>query len=77
MLLFSDDERLLEKLSQLGNQLERLDKTVNWTSFRPALTSIFGNKEKNPAKGGRPPYDYLMMFKGTSKNSYLLSPYFK
>ena len=63
MLLFSDDERLLEKLSQLGNQLERLDKTVNWTSFRPALNRIFGNKEKNPAKGGRPPYDYLMMFK--------------
>lgn len=52
MLLFSDDERLLEKLSQLGNQLERLDKTVNWTMFRPVLNRIFGNKEKNPAKGG-------------------------
>ncbi len=63
MLLFSDNERLLEKLSQLGNQLERLDKTVNWTRFRLALNRIFGNKKKNPAKGGRPPYDYLMMFK--------------
>ncbi|MBG9368250.1 transposase, partial [Streptococcus sp. NLN64] len=63
MLLFSDDERLLEKLSQLGNPLERLDKTVKWAMFLPILNRIFGNSEKDPSKGGRPPYNYLMMFK--------------
>ena len=63
MLLFTDDELLLKKLSQMGNSLERLDSAINWEIFRPALLRIFGNPKKNPSKGGRPPYDYLMMFK--------------
>ena len=63
MLLFSDDERLLEKLSQKGNPLARLDSVMNWEKFRPVLNRIFGNTNKKPANGGRPPYDYLMMFK--------------
>lgn len=29
MLLFTDDELLLEKLSQKGNSLERLDSTIS------------------------------------------------
>ena len=46
MLLFSDDERLLEKLSQKGNPLARLDSVMNWEKFRPVLNRIFGNTNK-------------------------------
>lgn len=63
MNLFTDDERILEKLSEKGNPLERLDKVMDWTLFRPLLSELFGKKEKVIGKGGRPPFDYLMMFK--------------
>lgn len=50
MLLFSDDERLLEKLSQKGNPLARLDSVMNWEKFRPVLNRIFGNTNKGTSK---------------------------
>jgi IS5 family transposase len=31
--------------------------------FRPLLDETFCTDEKDPSKGGRPPYDYVMMFK--------------
>ncbi len=58
--LFDEDERLL-KISALGDPLEKLDKVINWNIFRPALTTALRKEAKGP--GGRPPYDYVMMFK--------------
>ncbi|MGL5915510.1 MAG: IS5 family transposase, partial [Culicoidibacterales bacterium] len=40
--------------------LEKLEKVIDWEIFRPTLNSVF---EKDRSKGGRPPYDYVMMFK--------------
>ena len=57
---FDEDERK-EKLSKLGDSLERLDKVVDWKSFKPILEKAFRKESKGP--GGRPPYDYIMMFK--------------
>ena len=63
MRLFSDDTELLNKLSEKGNPLERLDKAIDWQEFLPILTRIFANPTKNPSIGGRPHLDFLMMFK--------------
>ena len=41
--------------------LQKLDKVINWEIFRPILESELLNKNKG--KGGRPPFDKLLMFK--------------
>lgn len=56
-----DESLRLEKLSQLGDSLEKLNQAINWEIFRPRLTKVFMKQPKGA--GGRPPYDYLMMFK--------------
>ena len=52
--LFDEDERL-QKISALGDPLEKLDKVINWNIFRPTLTTALRKEAKGP--GGRPPYD--------------------
>ena len=60
-LSFWDESRRLDKLSELGDCLVRLQKAINWNLFLPTLKRVFRKTAKGP--GGRPPYDYLMMFK--------------
>lgn len=56
-----DEENRLEKLSKLGDTLEKLDRAIDWEMFRPLLNHAF--KQVPKGAGGRPPYDYVMMFK--------------
>lgn len=58
--LFDQDLRL-SKLSQLGDPLERLGKGVDFELFRQSLEDKLTKSTKG--KGGRPPYDYVLMFK--------------
>ena len=58
---FWDESLRLEKLSQLGDSLERLNKAINWEVFRPTLNKVF--KKEGKGAGGRPPFDYVLMFK--------------
>lgn len=58
---FWDESLRLEKLSQLGDSLERLNKVINWEIFRPTLNKVF--KKEAKGAGGRPPFDYVLMFK--------------
>lgn len=60
MNFFAETERL-EKLAKLDNTLARLNASVDWSLFRHTLNTAF-EKEARGA-GGRPPYDYVMMFK--------------
>lgn len=57
---FDEDERL-EKISKLGDNLEKLNRAVDWEMFRETIEKVF-EKEKKGA-GGRPAYDAVMMFK--------------
>lgn len=56
-----DEENRLEKLSQLGDSLVRLNEVIQWELFRPVLTKALYKEPKGI--GGRPPYDSLLMFK--------------
>jgi IS5 family transposase len=58
--LFDEDFRL-EKISEHGDPLEKLDKYIDWEIFRTYLKKCFKKEAKGP--GGRPPFDYIMMFK--------------
>ena len=56
-----DESQRLEKLSKLGDSLEKLNRAIDWELFRPKLTKVF--KKQAKGAGGRPPYDYVMLFK--------------
>jgi IS5 family transposase len=56
-----DEYYRLEKLSKKQDPLERLNKHINWDIFRPVLTQAL--EKVTTDKGGRPPYDYILMFK--------------
>ncbi len=57
---FGLDERY-QKLSEVGDPLTRLKELVDFEVFRPALATAL--KRSDGAKGGRPPYDAVLMFK--------------
>lgn len=54
------DERYV-RLSAAGDPLEKLNSVVPWEVFRKPLSKVL--KRSDGAKGGRPPYDAVMMFK--------------
>ena len=58
---FFDENDRLEELSKMGDPLERLNKHIQWENFRGILTRTFKKEAQGP--GGRPPFDYIMMFK--------------
>jgi IS5 family transposase len=51
----------LERLSELGDALEIINKVINWEMFRPTLEKAFYREAKG--HGGRPPFDRVMMLK--------------
>lgn len=57
-----DEQIRLEKLSKKQDPLERLSSYVDFEYFRKPLEKFF-KKETENNKGGRPAYDYILMFK--------------
>ena len=58
---FWDQDFRLSKLSQLGDPLDKLNEGVDFEMFRSILEEKLDKLPKAP--GGRPPYDYVLMFK--------------
>ena len=58
--LFDLENRLTE-LSEMGDPLEVVNRVIRWKSFRPVIDKAFRKERKSNA--GRPPYDYVLMFK--------------
>jgi transposase, IS5 family len=58
--LFDFDQRLKD-LSAKGDDLERLNAVVDFEVFLPDLERAV--PRSNRAKGGRPPYDHILMFR--------------
>jgi transposase len=58
---FWDQDIRLSKLSHLGDPLEKLNNGINFELFREVLEEKLSKLPKAP--GGRPPYDYVLMFK--------------
>lgn len=56
-----DEQFKLERVSKLGDPLEKLNATIDWELFRYTLDKYLVTESKGP--GGRPLFDYIMMFK--------------
>jgi transposase, IS5 family len=56
-----DEQFKLERISKLGDPLEKLTRCIDWKIFRSILDKALIKEAKGP--GGRPAYDYIMMFK--------------
>jgi IS5 family transposase len=57
-----DKEDTSNKLSKLGNPLEKLHKVIDFEMFRPELELALLNHDKKSNAGAKP-YDVVMMFK--------------
>lgn len=58
-----DEHFLMEKLTKLGDPLKKLSDYIDWDIFRIPLEKAFESEQTEKSKGGRPPFDKLMMFK--------------
>ena len=59
-LLFHDFSKNLQKISEIGDALEKLDDVIDWSIFRKKLKII---RKNNTGAGGRPAFDEIVMFK--------------
>lgn len=60
---FFDAENKYERLTELGDPLEKLNDVINWEMFREKLTAVC--QKENYTKGGRPPIDVIIKFKAS------------
>lgn len=58
-----DDHFIAEKLTKLGNPLQKLDSYIDWRIFEEAVNQPFKQEDKGRRKAGRPAYSKLMLFK--------------
>ena len=58
-----DDHFLLEKLTKLGDPLQKLNEFIDWEIFGSPINEAFKNEDRNLSKGGRPPFNRLILFK--------------
>ena len=69
---FFDGEDRLKALSAAGDPLERLAQLIDFEVFRGDLERALSRSDR--ARGGRPPYDAVLMFKVLALQSlYTLS----
>ena len=57
-----DEHFRYEKITKQKDPLLKLDRLIDWSIFVPILEAVF-QKEEPKGKGGRPHYDYLLIFK--------------
>lgn len=55
------EEFRLQKLTELGDPLEWMSKDIPWEIFREDLEAAM--KKEPKGEGGRPPYDYVFLFR--------------
>ena len=58
----------LDKLEEMGDPLIEINKIIDWEMFREPLTKAIRNLDNS--KGGRPPWDVILMFKITMLMSW-------
>src|SRR5665648_806292 len=58
--LFEDQFRQ-EKIGNMKDPLEQLNRFIRWEDFRPIIDKAFAVTD--PSLGGRPPFDRVMLFK--------------
>ncbi len=57
-----DEQETYQKLSAIGNPLEKICKVLDFEMFRETLDAVLLNKNKKNTTGSKP-YDVVMIFK--------------
>ena len=57
-----DEQETYQKLSDIGNPLEKISKVIDFGMFREILEAKFLNQNKKNNAGAKP-FDVVMMFK--------------
>ena len=52
-----------QAVTQTVKGINKLSKVIDWELFRDALESVLGYAQRDWSKGGRPPFDPVLMFK--------------
>ena len=60
-LSFFDEAKRYEKITKLGDPLERLDSVMDWEMFRAPFAKVC--QKEDYTRGGRPPIDVIIKFK--------------
>ena len=60
-LMINGADIQLDRLSKMGDPLEKINAVINWGIFRHILTKR--TRKEDYSKGGRPPIDVIIMFK--------------
>lgn len=56
-----DDHFLMEKLTKLGDPLQKLRNYINWKIFKAPLDKAFRDEAKDMSKVGRPSFDKAVL----------------
>ena len=59
----NDEGNRLSRLSEIGDPLEKVATAVDFELFRPILDEIYSYQTYDDGKGGRRPWDRVLMFK--------------
>jgi hypothetical protein len=57
-----DDHFLMEKLTKLGDSLQKLNDYIDWKTFESPLNEAYKDEYKDLSKGGHPPFCRLTLF---------------
>jgi IS5 family transposase len=60
---FLSEDKRLRRLSEMGDPLEKAASAMDFEIFRPILNEVFSYQTYAKGKGGRKPWDYVLMFK--------------
>jgi IS5 family transposase len=60
--LLAEDNRL-ERLSKMGDPLEKVTAHINFEQFREKIERVTLKQDKDLKKGGRPPFDRILLWK--------------
>ena len=52
-----------QEVTNIVKGINKLNEVVDWEYFRDELESLLGYDKRDPSKGGRPPFDPVLMFK--------------
>ena len=52
-----------QAVTQAVKGINKLSKVIDWELFREELESVLGYAQRDWSKGGRPPFDPVLMFK--------------
>ena len=74
---FLGEDNRLRRLSEMGDPLEKVAAVTDFEVFRPILNEVFSYQTYGNGKGGRKPWDYVLMFKILLLQDWHISPMIK